>query len=141
MKHDHTWHAISIGELAKADISNYVKDRLGKLSSHLHIDNALMLSLETAIIENTDGSYLLATMMLKEIETAINRGRSVDELQFLLRSIPRDLEKFYAAMFEGFRHPETTLKVLQIIVATVRPLTIREFGTILELKKPSSISF
>jgi protein SERAC1 len=92
----------------------------------------LLSDLEGELISRADRNFLWTTLMIKLLKERSEAGASRRELDAILQS--RSIDAIYAGLLEGRKDPAQARKMLNIIVAATRPLTLEELNIALAIK-------
>ncbi|KAL4795116.1 kinase-like domain-containing protein [Aspergillus venezuelensis] len=112
------------------DIKRYLESRISghpRLSKHVRADPKLMEEIVTAIIEESQGMFLLAELQLTSLSTKINRK----EVRLSLRCLPTTLDATYSEALrriysQGAEAADLMNYTLFSIIVASRSLTVLE---------------
>ncbi|KAL8736886.1 MAG: hypothetical protein Q9181_002226 [Wetmoreana brouardii] len=96
-------------------------------------DPAACKMLITKILEKSNGCFLWATLVLKELETT----HSEQQIQEVLDSVPSEMDSLYTRILENMamvpRNQKLAQAILRWTVCAVRPLTVEELKEAIRL--------
>jgi hypothetical protein len=114
-------------------VRSHIKDLVGK---GLPLDTLLVL--QKALIDRADRTFLWITLIIDLLEDAAREGASQKELEDLLDT--RDIDALYAHLLQKFVTMDRSKKLLQMVLAAARPLTLKEVNVALAVS-PQQFSF
>ncbi|KAI9773876.1 MAG: hypothetical protein M1840_006102 [Geoglossum simile] len=85
-----------------------------------------LVGLQASIIERADRTFLWTTMVIELLKDATERGASKKELSAILDS--RDIDDVYLHLLGHSANPGQAKKLLHIVIAASRPLTLDEMN-------------
>jgi ankyrin repeat protein len=132
---------IRMEEQNREDIENLVEAHWENLASKDSVNEDLR-ELKTALLKRADGVFLWARLALERVCSAVQSGDSVEEIWETLKEIPdklSDMFRMFLAKIEK-RHREESYRMLAIILAAKRPITLPEFRLIMGLSNSSFVS-
>jgi ankyrin repeat domain-containing protein 50 len=109
-----------------SDIKLVVKVKLRMLASMRGLSGDVQTNLEDRLINNAGQTFLWVSLILELIENSARVSRKV--LDNMLSTIPSTLDAVYNKILQQSTNSEDAKKVLHILVAAVRPLTLREMN-------------
>ncbi|PKK49412.1 hypothetical protein CI102_6361, partial [Trichoderma harzianum] len=116
------------------EIRLYIKDRVSRIRANFHLDkkeeDILLQGLE-AIPNQT---YLWVYLTLEWIETELNNKISEAGIRNAISTLPRTVDEAYDKILARSTDVEETKKLLHIVVAAQRPLTLAEMGLALAIQ-------
>src|SRR5436190_18471487 len=128
------------GEKETKSISNeidlFIKYRVRKISLDLELEDSLQLIIENKLSKNPHRTYLWVTLILDIIKDRIDITE--ERLRPILNTLPTTLEDAYEAILRRVEDIDSATKLLHIIVAAVRPLTLKEMNVVLAVRKGCS---
>lgn len=86
----------------------------------------LLTDFQTKLVEGADRTFLWATLMIQLLKESSTDGVSQTDLQMFLAS--KDLYGLYSHLLQRSKKPAEARKLLQLIVAAARPLTLDELN-------------
>ncbi|KAL7786376.1 putative ankyrin repeat-containing protein [Trichoderma ceciliae] len=123
-----------VGKIAQ-EINVYIKDRVSRIRANLHLkanEEQLLLQGLGAIRNQT---YLWVYLTLEWIETEISNKINETEIRNVTSTLPRTVDEAYDKILSKSKNPEEAKKLLHIIVAAERPLTLAEIDLALALRQ------
>jgi hypothetical protein len=93
------------------------------------LPSEIMSSLQKELIKRADRTFLWTTLIINLLKERSEAGASLRELNEIL--ISRDMDSIYAGLLEGRSSPTQARKLLSIILAATRPLTLQELNVAL----------
>jgi hypothetical protein len=108
---------------ANADLTRFISQKCKEISEEKTWPKQLQKHVQTVLIEKAGGTFLWASLVLKELEeTRVNLVREK------LLGFPAELTSLYNKLLSQLRYPDDAQVVLRLIVSAVRPLTRRELA-------------
>lgn len=125
-------------DIINHEISNVVKLKVAELSNSLGLSPSTKARLEKQFLDMNNRTYLWLHLAIEDIRGLLNDSFSPD--QEVIPLIPRSVNDAYQRILNRVKHEQraTVRKILQIIVAARRPLTIREMAAALEIANPNA---
>lgn len=118
---------ISLQEENLSDIRTYV---IGELSSRVSSNHAMQQyqAFAKEVINRADGVFLWAHLVVPRLRKSINGGENLTTLRSRLAEIPQRLEDLFRDILSRLDplHLEETLRLIQIVALTTRPLNLDE---------------
>ncbi|KAI8234217.1 Vegetative incompatibility protein HET-E-1 [Colletotrichum sp. SAR 10_86] len=108
------------------DIETMVKAKVSKLKVEGTITPEACTILETSLAQGADRTFLWASLVLETISKLPSRKLSV--VKSTLEVTPASLDQLYETALQGVEDRIATTKMLQIILAATRPLTLEEIN-------------
>ncbi|ETS79015.1 hypothetical protein PFICI_08868 [Pestalotiopsis fici W106-1] len=113
------------------DITRFAKDKIGAWGQSSALSEDVLQQLEKTLIGRSDFTFLWISIVMKLVEEALVDGLNGEQLESILCTT--ELDGLYERLLAGRTLPLKTKKVLQIIVAAVRPLTVNEMCVAVEV--------
>ena len=112
------------------DLGIFVDSRLG----HLPVDHGnSRLKVRERLLENSSGSFLWVTLIIRELEHAY----SEEDAEEILDEVPKDMYELYTRMLEGLPTTERAVRLTQCLFSwtllTRRALTVGEMECAIKL--------
>ncbi|KAL6824648.1 ankyrin repeat-containing domain protein [Trichoderma sp. SZMC 28015] len=124
-----------VKEIAK-EISLYIKDRVSLVGKNLDLTQAEADILLTGLEAVPNQTYLWVYLTLEWIETEIkNNDISEAEIRKAISTLPQTVDEAYDKILARSTSMEETKKLLHIVVAAERPLTLEEMGLALAIQQ------
>lgn len=115
-----------------AEISFVIKYKLNSLSSRLKLDYEEVQALQEELTKNPNRTYLWVHLVFDVINESIDLTE--DNLRKIVRELPKTVEAVYEKILNRSRDKEKAKKLLQIIVAAHRPLTLSEMAMAMAIR-------
>ncbi|KAL6789680.1 ankyrin repeat-containing domain protein [Trichoderma sp. SZMC 28012] len=122
-------------EKIASEISLYIKDRVSRIRSNLSLtqkEEKILLE-ELGAIRNQ--TYLWVFLTLEWIETEINNKVNEIEIRKVTSTLPRTVDEAYQKILSKSTDVGETKKLLHIVVAAERPLTLAEMELALAIQQ------
>jgi hypothetical protein len=120
-------------EAISKDVDLVIKDRINT-SVARGIPRDMFDDLQTILFEGADRTFLWATMVTEVSE----RDRSKQQLQDIVQT--RDIDQIYKHVLEDTSNEKEARRMLQILVAALRPLTLAELSIAMAVN-PAQMTF
>ena len=114
-------------EAIKHEINLVIKDRVSKIASRKRLDGRTQAALQNRLLQTENRTYLWLHLTLDSVEKAFGLATPQKMIVFI-RELPRTINQAYEAMLRRCPQPEKARKLLHIILAARRPLTLREMN-------------
>ncbi|KAJ5972573.1 uncharacterized protein N7479_002491 [Penicillium vulpinum] len=116
------------------EIDRVIKWKLSKLALELRLNVTEKATLETELLAMTHRTYLWATLVFDILYRTIRPTSR--KLKDIVRSLPPTVDKAYEAIFSRIDDAERpqARKLLSIVVASSRPLTLQELNVALTVE-------
>jgi hypothetical protein len=112
-----------------ADLREFIDIKVTEISEQNDWIPSLKNSIQGALINKAGGTFLWASLILKELEKT-----DKDQIRDKLNELPPDLYHLYDTILSGIKRTDAAQFILQFMVAARRPLTQRELGMAYVLK-------
>ena len=114
------------------DIELVVKARVQTIGKRRHLPDKVQSALMERLISNADRTFLWVSLILDDLE----KGPRVSQgaLNDLVSKIPRTLDAVYEKILRQSSEPEYATKLLHIVVAAARPLSLKEMNVAFAIK-------
>jgi hypothetical protein len=120
------------------DISLVIRTRVGEIASQKNLSPVVQANLEKRLIENAGRTFLWVSLILAMIEGSARVSRKA--LEDTIATIPSALDEVYDKILERSSDYEYARRLLHIVVAAIRPLSLKEVNVALSIK-PSDRSY
>ena len=110
------------------EINLVIKFEVQKLAETLQLDDSTRLILEEGLLRLKNRTYLWLHLILEVVRQRLETV-SHKKIRDILNSVPETVEKASTAILERSENKKSAKKILDIIVAAVRPLKLREMNT------------
>jgi ankyrin repeat protein len=127
-----SWQAEEEMELINNDIALVVRARVGTLAARRQLAQDIQDRLVERLIGNADHTFLWVTLVLEMLERSTNASESA--FNIIIDTLPSDLDGIYNKLLTQSSDIQMAQKVLHIIVAAFRPLTLREINIALAIQ-------
>ncbi|KAM0228216.1 hypothetical protein ACHAPO_010864, partial [Fusarium lateritium] len=119
------------------DVELVVRSHINELSGQ-GLPHDLLSGLERTLITKADRTFLWTTLMIDLLEEAASSGASQKELEDLLGN--EDIYAIYSKLLERSHGSNEAKKLLELILAAARPLTLEELNVAMAVT-PQQASF
>jgi hypothetical protein len=113
------------------DVALVIKANIEDLANE-GIPQNLLSELQEKLIRRADRTFLWTTLVIRLLRENAQAGASRRELDAILES--RDIDAIYIRLLEGRKSPGQALRMLSIVLAASRPLTLEEMNIALAVK-------
>ena len=114
-------------ETIKYEINLVIKDRVPKIASKKQLDCRTQAALQDRLLQVENRTYLWLHLTLYSVEKSFGLA-TPQKMGDFIRELPRTINQAYEAMLARCPQPEQARKLLHIILAARRPLTLREMN-------------
>ncbi|KXH30114.1 ankyrin repeat protein [Colletotrichum simmondsii] len=115
------------------DIAHFVISKVSDLGQQSELSTEILDRLKKRLISNADYTCLWVSLVLNIVKEAEVDGISMDQIEAILATTK--LEDVYEKLLSGRASPLKTRKVLLLILAAVRPLTLDELCGAVEVNQ------
>ena len=121
-------------ESIRREIDLFIKFRVPEIAENLGLDKSVEVSLQNDLLAMTHRTYLWLKLVL---EVICNRLDATTEkrLRKIVGTIPDTVDKAYEAILDRSQDKGRAKKLLHIVVAAVRPLTLQEMNIALAIEE------
>ena len=123
-----------VQEAMNLETRHVILDRVSQLAAKLALDHEIQTMLQSRLLEMQNRTHLWLHLTLAVIEEASGM-RGPKGMAHFVNQLPKDLEEAYGALLRLSPQPQQASKLLHIVVAAVRPLTLREMNMALSLQE------
>ncbi|KAI0437751.1 ankyrin repeat-containing domain protein [Xylaria telfairii] len=116
-----------------AEIDIVIKSRVGSLSEKLQLQPEEQQVLQDELTRVPNRTYLWVYLMFDVIEDIISVTE--DNLRETIRCVPGTLDAAYERILSKTRNREKAMRLLHIVVAAYRPLSLKEMALALAIKE------
>ncbi|KAH6664762.1 hypothetical protein F5X68DRAFT_143794, partial [Plectosphaerella plurivora] len=119
-------------EMIAQEIKIYTRHRVRQIRQSLHLsaDEEILLLRQLQGVQNQTYLWLYLTLRSIEDDLTITKAK----IQEITSALPRSVNDAYEKMLSQSQDPENTRKVLHLVVAANRPLTLAEMDIALALR-------
>ncbi|KAG7059460.1 ankyrin repeat protein, partial [Colletotrichum scovillei] len=115
------------------DIAQFVISKVSDLGQQSELSTEILDRLKKRLISNADYTFLWVSLVLNIVKEAEVDGISMGQIEAILATTK--LEDVYEKLLSGRASPLKTRKVLLLILAAVRPLTLDELCGAVEVNQ------
>jgi hypothetical protein len=117
------------------DIELVVKARVKRLTSKMQAtDLDRMSTLENKLVSKADHTFIWVSLILNILEKSIEESSdSEDEFAQIVDNLPPDMDTVYEKILRRSPNPQKARRMLHIVVAAARPLTLEEMNIALAI--------
>ena len=123
-------------ESIRQEIDLVIKHRVRNIAKKLYLPENVRDHLEARLLMTENRTYLWLRLLWEVIEKTLSG--TISELNELIDNLPASIEDAYEALLRKCPNTLFARKVLQIIIAAHRPLTLDEMDAALRIEKQSS---
>jgi ankyrin repeat protein len=124
------------------EISLVIKDQIPKIALDLDLNPETQEYLQQHLLDVEQRTYLWLHLILDVIKKSLG-VRNIRRLNKLITELPGDVENAYSAILDKSTDRKRAMKLLHIVVAATRPLTLKEMAIALSIdaeEKPHSLA-
>lgn len=139
----HNVHRLVLETETVNDISQYVRDEMGKLRGHDEGTDEEIEALENEIIAMADGVFLWVVLVVRRLVVGDHVGHSIAQLQEELSNIPPDLSGLFRKILVEVKATtskdkiQVAINMFRWVLFAERPLTLTEFRYALAFGPPN----
>ncbi|UKZ56001.1 hypothetical protein TrVGV298_009825 [Trichoderma virens] len=122
-------------EKIAGEISLYVKERISHIQAKFRLTGREEEVLLQGLVATPNKTYLWVYLTLDWIETEISNKINETEIRKIISTLPRTVDEAYDKILAKSINAEETKKLLHIVVAAERPLTLPEMDLALEIRQ------
>ncbi|KAF5239886.1 hypothetical protein FANTH_9779 [Fusarium anthophilum] len=129
------YHQVRLAEHASftsRDIETFIRARCVQVQMVTPCSDAMRSAIEKELIERSDNTFLWVNMVLDLLET--DTEASPQSFEAILRSTPDKLDGLYSRILQRTTSRRELLRILSIIAASQRPLTLNEIDVALAVR-------
>ena len=108
------------------DIELVIKVKVRDIASSMNLEDSLAIALQNILIARSDQTFLWVSLILRMIEQTI--GGTDEEFQEVIDTLPNDLDAIYEKILDKTPNRDKAKRILQIVVAAMRPLSLDEIN-------------
>ncbi|WYZ45915.1 hypothetical protein EsH8_IX_000140 [Colletotrichum jinshuiense] len=117
--------------LLSQDIETMVKAKVDRLKADTVLSPEACSILETTLAQGADRTFLWASLVLETVSRLPSRKLSA--VKDTLKVLPADLDQLYETALSDVEDRGASIKLLQIVLAATRPLTLEEINMALNI--------
>lgn len=121
------------GKNMLTDIAKFARHKVKQLSDTSSLPDGVLDRLDQKLLDGADFTFLWISLVIQLIEDAQMKGISAAELDVILST--NRLDDLYERFLTARTLPLKTLKILYIVLASVRPLTMKEICAAIEVQQ------
>ncbi len=114
------------------DIGLVTKTKVVDVTSSMHLDKGRAAALEEALVARSDRTFLWISLIVKMLEHSVD-GMD-EEFQEAFDTLPPDLDATYERIWNNFLKRDKAKRILHIVVAAARLLTLEEINIALAMR-------
>jgi ferritin-like protein len=126
-------------ETISQEIRIVIEAKVTEIAERCRLSNHLRSALRERLCEIPNRTYLWLYLTLDEVKSRISKGKTESKLLNLINTLPRTVEDAYEKILANCDQEEAR-KILHILIAARRPLTVNELDVALEVE-PDSMSW
>lgn len=120
-------------ELIKKEIDLVIVDSVAQLASRKKFDHKTQMFLQDRLLRTENRTYLWLYLTLAGVEKGFGIG-TPKRMEEYIEKMPNTIYDAYEAMLDRSPHPGRAMKLLHIVVAALRPLSLREMNMALNIE-------
>jgi ankyrin repeat protein len=140
VNHRKKWVTVDLADFNGKDIETYTTNRLYTIAKDCadFRYQQLVTELVPQILRRADGVFLWVRLVVDEISVAMECGETPQYIRAQLSATPNDLWDHFGKMLlkVGNHHLSDMQRLLRILLAAERPLTVEELAHVLPLSAP-----
>ena len=113
------------------DINLFIRAKIEEFGPKSELSEDVLAKVEHRLIHGADFTFLWVSLVVKLLEDAEVDGVSKEQLESILRTT--DLDDVYRRLLTARKYPLKTRKILYIVIAAARPLTLEEMCVAVEV--------
>ena len=113
-------------ESISSEINIVVKWEVSELARDLELDNSERSILELELLSMTHRTYLWLKLIIEVIREEISLTKT--KLKQIIRTLPLTVDQAYEAILSKVKDQKRARKLLHLVIAAIRPLTLREMN-------------
>jgi hypothetical protein len=114
------------------DVSCFIREQALRMQNITGCPDAVRKSLESELIAKADNTFLWASLVLEQIMKSTDA--SSETFEGVFQQLPKRLEDLYDGILGASPEPAMQKKILAILVAARRPLTLKEVNIALAIQ-------
>ena len=121
-------------ETIKREIDLVIEDRVPKLAARKKLDDKTRAALQDRLLQTENRTYLWLHLTLDGVEKGFGLA-TPQKMKAFIGKLPRTINQAYESMMLRCPEPEQARKLLHVILAAVRPLTLCEANMALNIER------
>jgi len=122
-------------ELIKSEINLVIEARVPQVATQLRLDAITKEVLRQRLLDMKNRTYLWLHLTLENVVKQSPNVKTPRRMKKVLDKIPATVYEAYEQMLGHSQYPEKARKLLQIVLAAERPLTLREMNMALHIEE------
>jgi protein SERAC1 len=119
-----------VAAIAK-DVNLFVRAKIEEFGPKSELSEDVLAQVEDKLIHGADFTFLWVSLVIKLLEDAELGGISREQMESILKT--SDLDEVYSRLLSGREYPLKARKILYIVLAAARPLTLEEMCVAVEV--------
>jgi hypothetical protein len=119
-------------EFTNEDVAKLIRFRLDKIQAATLCSDDTKLRIECELTKKADRTFLWVSLILDLIEKSSDA--SDEGLILTMSTLPRELNQVYETILDRSSDPKNLVKLLSVIVASQRPLSLTELNMALSIR-------
>jgi hypothetical protein len=119
-------------ESISADVALVIKKRLREVESLTGCSEKTRDKIERRLTQNADRTFLWVSLVLELLENSAEA--SGDAFDRITTTLPKRLDEIYERILRGISEQEKAKKALNVLVTSLRPLTLEELNMALSIR-------
>ena len=120
-------------QIIKQEIDLVIVDRVSKLASMKRLDHETQSALQGRLLQTENRTYLWLYLTLDGVEQEFGLA-TPKRMRGFIDALPRTVNQAYGKLLDRSPRPEQARKLLHIVLAAIRPLTLREMNMALNIE-------
>ena len=122
-------------ELIKQEIDLVIRDRVPRLATKMKLDPATASILQQRLLDTENRTYLWLHLILEDVIKRSLRVKTPKRMEQFFKEIPATVYDAYDHILKRSPDPDDARKLLHIVLAAERPLTLREMNMALNIEE------
>ena len=122
-------------ELIKQEIDLVIRDRVPRLATKMKLDPATASILQQRLLDTENRTYLWLHLILEDVIKRSLRVKTPKRMEQFFKEIPATVYDAYDHILKRSSEPDHARKLLHIVLAAKRPLTLREMNMALNIEE------
>ncbi|KAI9654095.1 MAG: hypothetical protein M1821_006806 [Bathelium mastoideum] len=119
-------------EAISKEVDLVIKEKVPELGIRLNLDQSEQLILQDKLLSTQHRTYLWLHLILEDILHDIDLTRT--KFEHIVSNIPESVDKAYEAILSRSSNRDRVMKLLGIIIAAARPLSLKELNIALAIE-------
>lgn len=116
------------------DVEKYISAKVSELAVEQDLSEEMIAEVQQTLVAGADGTFLWVGFVANDLQ-----GKRWEEMNQLLRRLPRGLRGVYQRLLQQIDDKETLAPLLQWIVLAARPLTLQELAQATEIRYSATV--